>query len=378
MLCMYAISTALQTWQMFILVRRIRITLIETGRGPMEVRLAFANQSTVLERGTECSCRIACTPHLASIIHARSGANAYLLVFGGKAATLPKGLETSDRRGTRPLRVHQFPPSRSISLLISLYIASTRYSTRITRVLRVRDAPITMDFTTYRNPPLHFDIDEIALERDDVLLYTYTVSVSNVHGLGIIKQAPHIALETAGPITYRDALEYDCRHVTGFEPRDWQLDIPNEIQSGNDVLLQAMTGAGKSLPFILPVLANPSRFVIIASPLNVLQSGMVRSGYIEDHCHLINVQAETFERYGLKCVVYNADCRTDQTNAVSLRTLSSQTCILSLLPRSFATVTSTSYSLIRRISPRTVVCTPSSPIQSGLQPALCSESMKRT
>ncbi|KZV91474.1 hypothetical protein EXIGLDRAFT_719264, partial [Exidia glandulosa HHB12029] len=52
-----------------------------------------------------------------------------------------------------------------------------------------------VDFTTYRNPPAFFDIDEIARDEVDILLQTYGVSTSKTSGCGILAVAPHISLQ---------------------------------------------------------------------------------------------------------------------------------------------------------------------------------------
>ncbi|EJD39895.1 P-loop containing nucleoside triphosphate hydrolase protein [Auricularia subglabra TFB-10046 SS5] len=159
-------------------------------------------------------------------------------------------------------------------------------------------APVVVDRTTYREPVPLIVFDDPAAGLDDILLRTGPLPSSR----GILREAPHISLATRGPLTYRDAMAYDCVQLANFPARPWQLDAAEILKSGRDVLVQAMTGAGKSLPFVLPVLTNPSDFVIIASPLNILESGM----------------AAAYAKLGLKCLIYNAENRSRE-QAVALR-----------------------------------------------------------
>ncbi|GJE94090.1 DEAD/DEAH box helicase domain-containing protein [Phanerochaete sordida] len=59
----------------------------------------------------------------------------------------------------------------------------------------------------------------------------------------------------------------------GWPPREWQLDIGEALALGLDIVLVAGTGAGKTLPFVMPVLLpeNAEKMVLIVSPLNELQ-----------------------------------------------------------------------------------------------------------
>ena len=58
---------------------------------------------------------------------------------------------------------------------------------------------------------------------------------------------------------------------SGETPYDWQLDITEAILLKLDSLVIAGTGSGKTIPFMLPLLAHPEKVVIIISPLKVLQ-----------------------------------------------------------------------------------------------------------
>jgi ATP-dependent helicase YprA (DUF1998 family) len=61
------------------------------------------------------------------------------------------------------------------------------------------------------------------------------------------------------------------------EPYEWQLDVGEAVKVGLNVTLVAGTGAGKTIPFILPLLADETgrQMCLIISPLKELQKDMV-------------------------------------------------------------------------------------------------------
>lgn len=62
----------------------------------------------------------------------------------------------------------------------------------------------------------------------------------------------------------------------GKEPHDWQLDVAEAILLGLDCTVIAGTGAGKTMPFIMPLFAEGrKKVVVIISPLNVLEEDQV-------------------------------------------------------------------------------------------------------
>src|SRR5712671_6233205 len=58
----------------------------------------------------------------------------------------------------------------------------------------------------------------------------------------------------------------------GLEPYTWQLDVSEALLLGLDCIAIAGTGAGKAMPFIVPLLVDPKteKMVIVISPLNAL------------------------------------------------------------------------------------------------------------
>jgi ATP-dependent helicase YprA (DUF1998 family) len=62
--------------------------------------------------------------------------------------------------------------------------------------------------------------------------------------------------------------------MTGLKrvPYDWQLDVAEALLLGLDCSVIAGTGAGKTLPFVLPLFAQKTRKrCLIISPLNALE-----------------------------------------------------------------------------------------------------------
>jgi len=62
---------------------------------------------------------------------------------------------------------------------------------------------------------------------------------------------------------------------SGKDPYDGQLDVMEIILLGLDSVVIAGTGAGKTMPFMMPLLLNKSKKVIIISPT---QDSASRSG----------------------------------------------------------------------------------------------------
>ncbi|KAJ8489590.1 hypothetical protein ONZ45_g13521 [Pleurotus djamor] len=74
-------------------------------------------------------------------------------------------------------------------------------------------------------------------------------------------------------------------------PYPWQLNVAESLLVGLDATVIAGTGAGKTMPFIMPLFAQPKRTVVIISPLNALE---------ED-------QAARFRSMGLTALAVNGD-----------------------------------------------------------------------
>ncbi len=76
----------------------------------------------------------------------------------------------------------------------------------------------------------------------------------------------------------RVLMAQECFTRIAITPREWQLDIAEAILLGLDTVLMAGTGSGKTLPFVLPLLADKKGLskIIIVSTLNELEKDQVR------------------------------------------------------------------------------------------------------
>ncbi|TRM56542.1 P-loop containing nucleoside triphosphate hydrolase protein [Schizophyllum amplum] len=89
----------------------------------------------------------------------------------------------------------------------------------------------------------------------------------------------------------RSDLSSAFRSTWGYEPREWQLDITEALLLGLDSVLIAGTGAGKTMPFMLPLKYDEQRTILVISPLKILQ---------EDQAHRFTVA-------GIPAVAVNGD-----------------------------------------------------------------------
>ena len=72
----------------------------------------------------------------------------------------------------------------------------------------------------------------------------------------------------------------------GKDPYDWQFDVAEAILSGLDSVIIASTGAGKTMPFMMPLMLNKSKKVIIVLSLKILQVDQVWDILILIWCNL--------------------------------------------------------------------------------------------
>ena len=74
----------------------------------------------------------------------------------------------------------------------------------------------------------------------------------------------------------RNKIQVEFRTQFGHDPYDWQLNVGEALVLGLDCSVIVGTGAGKTMPFIMPILADPTKHVLILSPLNALEEDQVR------------------------------------------------------------------------------------------------------
>ncbi|KIJ17503.1 hypothetical protein PAXINDRAFT_38753, partial [Paxillus involutus ATCC 200175] len=72
-------------------------------------------------------------------------------------------------------------------------------------------------------------------------------------------------------MTQRKIVEEFRAQFNNLVPYDWQLNVTEALMLGLDCSIIAGTGAGKTMPFVMPLFAQPNKHVLIISPLNALE-----------------------------------------------------------------------------------------------------------
>jgi superfamily II DNA/RNA helicase len=99
--------------------------------------------------------------------------------------------------------------------------------------------------------------------RSEQLLHAARDAARRAYGFGSQEACEKMATECA------------TRSNDTLQPFPWQLDIAECLLLGLDCELIAPTGAGKTIPFMLPQLYDTEKITIIISPLNVLELDQV-------------------------------------------------------------------------------------------------------
>ncbi|KAJ7882049.1 hypothetical protein B0H14DRAFT_3758269 [Mycena olivaceomarginata] len=92
------------------------------------------------------------------------------------------------------------------------------------------------------------------------------------HRRAAVKRLPHAP---------NSAPEFIQRN-NGMVPHDWQIDMAEALLLGLDCSLIAGTGAGKTMPFIMPLFVESEKIIIIISPLNALEVDQIFTGLALD------------------------------------------------------------------------------------------------
>ncbi|KAJ7841735.1 hypothetical protein B0H14DRAFT_3693692 [Mycena olivaceomarginata] len=82
----------------------------------------------------------------------------------------------------------------------------------------------------------------------------------------------------------------------GMVAHEWQIDMGEALLLGLDCSLIAGTGAGKTMPFVMPLFMESDKIIIIISPLNALEVD----------------QASRFRKMGLSAVAVNGDTYSNE------------------------------------------------------------------
>lgn len=112
--------------------------------------------------------------------------------------------------------------------------------------------------------------------RQELLEKTRTRSYNNLH------EARKLAVSKSGYDYAQTRREIGELFVQRFAraPYEWQLDVAEAILLGVDTVLIAGTGAGKTMPFMMPLLLKKNKLEIIISPLKVLQKDQVSTAEV--------------------------------------------------------------------------------------------------
>ncbi|KIK79412.1 hypothetical protein PAXRUDRAFT_161354, partial [Paxillus rubicundulus Ve08.2h10] len=63
-------------------------------------------------------------------------------------------------------------------------------------------------------------------------------------------------------------VEEFCAWFNNLVPYDWQLNVTEALMLGLDCSVKVGAGAGKTMPFVMPLFSQPNKHVLIISPLN--------------------------------------------------------------------------------------------------------------
>jgi ATP-dependent helicase YprA (DUF1998 family) len=78
----------------------------------------------------------------------------------------------------------------------------------------------------------------------------------------------------------RQEIASQCKDRCGYTPKKWQTDIAEALLLKLDSVLIAGTGAGKTTPFVLPLMVGQRSglqpVLLLISPLNVLEEDQAR------------------------------------------------------------------------------------------------------
>lgn len=118
----------------------------------------------------------------------------------------------------------------------------------------------------------------------------------------------------SAPTRARLRNEFTARN-DGMIAHEWQIDMGEALHLGLDCSLIAGTGAGKTMPFVMPLFEDSDKMIIIISPLNALEVDQVRDLYLDASgltmtviCH----QASRFRKMGLSAVAVNGDTYSNE------------------------------------------------------------------
>lgn len=112
-------------------------------------------------------------------------------------------------------------------------------------------------------------------------------------------------------------LEFSA-HNAGMQAYPWQVDVAEALLLGLDCTVIAGTGAGKTMPFVMPLFIETKKIIIIISPLNALEEDQVMNHPLILKHELIVLQASRFKKMGFSAVAINGETYCNDIHKVCL------------------------------------------------------------
>jgi superfamily II DNA or RNA helicase len=110
--------------------------------------------------------------------------------------------------------------------------------------------------------------------------------------------------------------------IFGLKPCLWQIEAARAQLSGNDVIVIAPTGMGKTLAFQIPLCLDPDRILIIVSPLTTL-SQQHAANLLERGISSFALCQGTVSSKALEvCLILTYSCGFDSSDTRTLPTVS--------------------------------------------------------
>lgn len=94
----------------------------------------------------------------------------------------------------------------------------------------------------------------------------------------ILQAAKDAAFQSRGynsAVTRQELFKEFKMRNNNMEPYAWQLDVAEALILGVDCSVIAGTGAGKTMPFAMPLFVQSDKIHVIISPLNALEDDQV-------------------------------------------------------------------------------------------------------
>lgn len=103
---------------------------------------------------------------------------------------------------------------------------------------------------------------------------------------------------------------------------EWQVDMGEALHLGLDCSMIAGTGAGKTMPFVMPLFVESDKMIIIISPLNALEEDQVCvSSILRRVFTCLLSQASRFRKMGLSAVAVNGETYSNEVHKVCVTVL---------------------------------------------------------